>query len=390
MDQRPRKCQSRSLKLIPKIFFLIICLVSGLFSQNEINRVYRYNDAIVTFENSVQRPVLLMNIRNDSLLLLENRLQKWYSYKDLEQIQVQSHANPASANWAGFFSGIWLGNFIFYRAESHGNNSTNPTALMTRDYPEGIGMIAINAVFAIAGLGVASVFSPKMINTEYKFSSDNQQKFGDWQIFKSEMQFSARRLQKKLHLQINTGGLTNRVLNTYQEQMIDIEESRQASYFNVLRRIQAQYSIYDNIRIGFALVNQGEPTIIMENFPFNWPVQIDYDAVGYYGTIAYSINPKMSLTNFELVAGLGVGSGKSDLKFSESEHQIYSYSDSYASIMLFAELHAYLSDFFSICFGVDYCTSPSQLIPAIEEINLEEEKISFGNSSFGFGFSYHF
>jgi hypothetical protein len=395
MDQRTIKFRSGSLKKTLQLLSLILGYSTIAFCQNTIIKEYRYNDATVTFNDNTERAVLLMNISNDSLLLLANGYQSWYSYKNLDNISVKSLASPASANWAGFFTAIWLGNFLFYRAEAEGPGNSEPTALMTRDYPEGVGAIGINALFGVVGMAVANVFSPVNISTGYSLSGDEENKLEKWQDFKSEMQGVGRRSQNRFHLQIQTGILSQRVLHTYQKYLLDYSGVyyRQVSYFNVLRKLEANYAVYNNLRLGLALIHQGEPSISGSSPQGEYaPVsmKIKYNAVGYYGTVAYAIVPKEKLTALELVIGAGLGSLSSDLEFLVLNKSVYSFSGNYTSLTIFAELHVYLSDFFSLSLNADYCNSPEQAIPAIEELYINEEKVTFGNSSFGFGLGYHF
>lgn len=394
MDQRTIRGQSGSLRKLSLALVMILGIPGIVFCQNTIVKKYRYNDVIVTFNDDSLQSALLMNISNDSLLLMRDGIQNWYPYTKLNHIAVKSQASSATAVWAGFFSGIWLGNFLFYKSDS--DEYDDPTALMTRDYPEGIGAIGINALFGVVGMAIGNIFSPANVTSRYSFSGDDQDKYQNWQYFRAEMQGHGRRLTNLWHLQIQTGSISHRVLSTYEKYIPDSPNDyyyRTASYFNVFRKLQLCYSLTDNIRFGAALIHQGEPSIRGSLNRYDYPYQyvtIKYDAVGYYGTVAYAIAPREKLTALELVVGAGVGSLKTNLEFLEGHQQVYLLSGSYTSITLYAELHIYLSDFFSLALTADFCNSPEETIPAIEELNINEEKVTFGNSSFGIGLGYHF
>jgi len=215
MDQRTNKFHSGSL-IISKYFFGFVFAFNTLgFCQNNIIKEYRYNDAIVTLEDHTERSVLLMNMNNDSLLLLENGDQNWYSFNSINGISVKSMARSSSANWLGFFSGIWLGNMLFYRSESGRPGESVPTALMTRDYPEGVGAIAMNALFGVAGMAIANLLSPTNVSTGFDFSGDKDECYREWQYFKAIMQGDAASSRKRSHFQIQTSSLRS----FYQEQI---------------------------------------------------------------------------------------------------------------------------------------------------------------------------
>jgi len=398
MDQRTNFFNSDTVMRTLNLVLLNIAITGQIFAQSTITEKYRYNDANIVLTDSTERSVLLMNIKNDSLLVLQDKSQIWYSYQNLKSVSVQHYTRSTGAGWMGFFSAIWLGNLLFYQSGS-GMEYNEPTGLMTTDYPEGFGAIAINALFGTVGFILTQAFSPDLSESKYNLTNGQNEKYDDWQIFKSEMQGSSLIRRNRFRLQIRTGSLTNKVLDTYQKYFPDRNSYSYyfASDFNILRRIQLNYSLKNKIQIGLAFVNQGEPTISGPSpdgdFPSQW-VQVKYDAVGYYLTLGYAVDPFQNSKVFELLAGGGIGYLRSNLAFQDAgfpiNSPIYELKDKYLGTMLYAELMIYLADYFSLSVNFDYCASSVQTIPAIEQLNIPEETVTLGNSSFGFGIAYHF
>jgi len=395
--------------------WLILCVSqSVLFSQDSdstqaisklVHRDYRYNSIIITMLDGSKKSGLIADISKDSLIILSQGTREGIAVSDARKVSFYGPVNRSGSVWAGFFTGMYLGNVLFYQQDeghySYSGAKDEPFALATRDYPEDIGAIGVNAFFGFVGMSIAYLASGGERQISFSFGEEPQDRKNEWTNFYNYLMGEAGGQNNSVHLTINMGSLSHRVLDSYTAAGTEfLYVYRYTSYLNFVRKIQISVEIYKRMRIGFLISFQGEPSVtgsVRNQDNSHSDISFRYDARGYYGTISYPVISRNVTTRFELNVGVGIGQVNPSLDigyniyshFTDQERR-FQYTESQLSAILLAELHYYITDHYSLLLAVDYCNSKEITITGNDEFQLPERKISFGNSSFGIGIGFHF
>jgi hypothetical protein len=158
---------------------------------------------------------------------------------------------------------------------------------------------------------------------------------------------------------------------------------------NLMRKIQAVYSVSSNVDIGAAYVFTGEPSFPWQRYkPGEYMVS---DLSGYFSYSGHGIYPifQYNLTNsfpslfFDVVAGGGPGIAKINNTIYQFESNKFTYhiiDKSIFSGYLFTNIRFRVNPTTLIALSADYVFLPEKK-PAIDFLNVKEE--SFSNFSYG-------
>jgi hypothetical protein len=396
-------------KLTIRLLLIGLILSQSLYSQessdeSNVIRKYLYNDITVILGDSALYTGFISDINTDSLLILAKGAEKSISYKDISNVTFTQPTNFNGSVWSGFFMGMYLGNVLFYQSDHfyYGYpNPDEPYALVTRDYPEQFGAIAINVLFGFAGMMVEYIITPYESGSTIDFSEDEAQRSEAWSSFYKKMTGVRVIPDTRVHFSITAGRLINRVLDPYTDGERQLMYSQRLSgYYNFVRKIQLSVDIFGNIRFGASLFFEGEPSVAGAYLTENkeeYSMVARYDAKGFYAAISYVLLPRKMLKNFELVVGAGIGQLAPKLKLRGSRYiyddeQLWKidYSTPQVSGILFAEFHYHMTDHFSLLYSIDISRSSEISVDGDENYGVPEQTFTFGNSSFGLGVGFHF
>ena len=162
-----------------------------------------------------------------------------------------------------------------------------------------------------------------------------------------------------------------------------------SSNLNLMRKIQAVYSVSENIDVGAAYVFTGEPSFPWQRYTPGEYMYIDLD--GYFKYSGYGIYPvvQYNLTNsfpslfFDVVAGGGPGVAKINYSISQFESNKYTIQTINKIIFsgyLFTNIRFRINPTTLLALSADYVFIPEKKFP-IDFLNIKAE--SFSNFSYG-------
>jgi hypothetical protein len=171
------------------------------------------------------------------------------------------------------------------------------------------------------------------------------------------------------------------------------------SEFNLLRKVQATYSVMPDVEVGVAFVWFSEPP----------QTSFGYETLGNDNTKYYSVYQTFGATEKYIVAlykplyhmldsrldfKVGGGFGAASIDYSRrttvSGNSFFNVADNSLAAYLFGELEFELVDGLSIGVVADKVFGPSRDAPAVPEAKIPAQTLRFDNTSVGFTISLHF
>ena len=162
-----------------------------------------------------------------------------------------------------------------------------------------------------------------------------------------------------------------------------------SSNLNLMRKIQAVYSVSDNVDVGAAYVFTGEPSFPWQRYKTGeyWYVDLDgyfkYSGYGIYPIFQYNLTNSFPSLFFDVVAGGGPGIAKINYSISQYESNKYTIQtiDKYIfSGYAFTNIRFRINPTTLIALSADYVFIPEKKFP-IDFLNVKAE--SFSNFSYG-------
>lgn len=340
---------------------------------------------------------LLAGIKNNSLVVRVDEKDEEIQLNNLKNVVIQKQKNKGLYSITGMILGVYVGNFIFSRAKEQ-------PSVYLRQGSE-LSYLLINAVFAGVGIKLGEVGSKMLEKGEevFIFTEDKEKKWQEWERLRRFI-IGDTYVTKKVHLNIHSAKVFANVSSHYRDLLDDpyhryySYEMRETNHINLMRRMQITYSLSKSFEVGTAMCWLGEPSLSGYKKPeYSYYIRQKLSTTGFYVVGIYKPLAKRLTRNISWKVGLGAGAAKVD--FSLKAH-----NDAYSDIVIeqhniskllvsgigFSELSFSLYDSVSLGLMADYAYIPQQQIPEMTVSALLAQKLSFGNSSIGISFGFHF
>jgi len=357
-----------------------------------------YNIVTILDKNENITRGFLIGLRSDSILILKNKKTIGIAIFDMIHISIDTdHSNWISFT-TGAFLGMYLGNLIFFQAENQ------PTAYWSA-HDEG-GKVAASLFFAFIGGGIGYMVDLGLEKSDESFDLSGEGNHRMKEVERLKKFLLSDETTKQVHVTVQFAQVGTR----YSE----IEELSNSSYpsyspfdevtsFNLLRKLQVTYSLYNALDIGGAISWFGEPqTIWFSNHYYSeqqaYHGTQSYEGTGYYAVASYHPLKSVFSSSISWIIGGGIGLGNVNYDFINvvdsgvfpdvsSDSTIVKINESMFSGLIFTEFDFYLFDELSLGLAIDYVYLPEEM-EAIPELDID--KRSLGNFSIGATIGLHF
>jgi hypothetical protein len=336
---------------------------------------------------------LLIGIERNALIIRVGKKDEKIPFRNLTKVMIEAKKKKNIHVLYGMLAGIYLGNYIFYRA------ANQPADYMKRIDYNPSRFITGNVLFGIAGAGLGLLAGAVFEKSEriFNFTGSAQKRQTEWERMRRFI--TGERSLKKVHLSIQGGHVFTQIIPQYSNLQqsndyyyYDYDYRGRANNFNLMRKFQLTISPKKYFEVGFALYWLGEPSL------YSVPVKTNtkgYYAVGICKPLLWKL-PKGLVWN--IGGGLGVAkvnfnlyhtqySGYPTYETVTTEHNI---SKTRFSSFVFTELNFFLQDTLSLGLAADYAFVPSDNAPAIPAAGIPAQKLRFSNGSIGFSLGLHF
>lgn len=387
------------------IVLLIILLISfsmELLGQNDIENVKMkeelilanpqllHNIVVVTDKQGNANRGFLIGLKADTILFSRQNEQYRYSLKDLISVTIDVEPSNTKGLLIGGVIGAYIANIAILRAEYQ-------TFAYMSDH-ELWRSVIFSFLFGAAGGSIGYLIEANSAKVEIDFIFSDDQKKWESEFERFRRFIMGTEKEKLLHISIQLSQVSTRL-----SELADAEHYYyyDVTNFNLMRKFDITYSVFNKINLGLAICWFGEPSF--EDWSFeelNYTsilVQQKYEGIGYYAVGTYEpfqgFSPDVSWK-----FGLGIGLGNIDYhlntlkeNYIEGEYLAESFetkiSKNIFSGILYTNLDFYLNNVLSLGFSADYVYL-AKTMPAIPELNVG--KSNFGNYSLGINISLNF
>jgi len=340
----------------------------------------------------------LVGLRSDSLLLINNKKTFGIAIADIIHISIEKDHSNLMLFTSGAFLGMYLGNLIFFQAESQ------PTAYWSGGDEEG--KLAASLLFAFIGGGIGYIVDLGLEKSDETFdlSGENSQRMKEVERLKKFL-FSDE-TTKQVHVTVQFAQIGTRyseVEGLSNSPYPSHSHYNEVTSFNLLRKLQVTYSLFNSLYVGGAISWFGEPRANWFSNYFYSEQQSyqgaqSYEGTGYYAVASYQPLKSVFSSSISWKIGAGIGLGNVNYEFLNvvttgsypnriSDSTIVKINESMFSGLLFTEFDLYLFDEFSLGLVIDYIYLPKEMEP-IQQLGIDKRNL--GNFSIGATIGLHF
>ena len=357
-----------------------------------------YNIATILDEKDNITRGFLVGLRSDSLFLIKNKKTFGIAISDIIHISIDMDHSNWMLFTSGAFLGMYLGNLIFFQSEFQ------PTAYQSGGDEEG--KIAASLLFAFIGGGIGYIVDLGLEKGDESFDLSEEGNQRMKEVEKLKKFLLSDETTKQVHVTVQLAQVRTR----YSE-IEGLSNSSYSSYspynevtsFNLLRKLQITYSLFNYLDVGVAISWIGEPqsnwfSNSFYSFQQSYIGTQSYDGTGYYAVAAYHPFKSVFSSSFSWIIGAGIGLGNVNYDFinvvnsgsfpnASSDSTIVKINKSMFSGLIFTEFDLYLFDEFSLGLVIDYVYLPEEM-KAIPELGIDKRNL--GNFSIGATIGLHF
>ncbi len=389
----------RKMNVILSLSLFITFCGPGYSQESSTNSIYvkdlefidkdlLYSLVILQEKNGEFSTGFLIGLRSDTLVIHSKDQNRAIAINDLISISIET---KGKGGMRGVAIGGILGTYVFFLAFMQAESE--PFAYWQNDSPGGQAILSLLGTLLGGAVGYAIDLSTGESTEIFNFSGDDVNRSEELQRLKEFL--TGNKSPSKIHMNFQLAQVSTR-LSESENNINDYYYSyRNVTSFNLLRRIQLTYSIFDELEIGGAVCWFGEPSLNWYSYFNNTQEGSSgyqtYEGTGFYAMAVY--NPFYSIfpATISWKVGVGIGIGNVGYEFSEYYTQgdttIASIKRSLFSAVLYSQFDLYIYDSFSIGFVADYVYLPED-IPGIPDLDISSRNL--GNFSFGFTLGLHF
>jgi hypothetical protein len=330
----------------------------------------------------------LIGLKSDTLVIHEKDTNRNIAIKNLASISIETRNKGGMQGVAiGGILGTYLTYLAFWQTENE------PFAYYQNESAFGQALVSLLGTLLGSGVGYLIDKSSEENTEIFDFSGNDKSKTEEFRRLKKFL--TGYESASKIHLNFQLSQVSTR-LSEMGNNEDDYYSYRDVTSFNLLRKIQLTYSIFDDLEIGGAVSWFGEPSMSWYNYTSGTNENSyggqTYEGVGFYAMAVYKPFHSFFSETFTWKVGAGIGSGNVDYEFIEYDYTqgdttIMNINKTLFSAILYTQFDLFLYDRFSIGFVADYVYLPEE-IPGISELDISSRNL--GNFSFGFTLGLHF
>lgn len=349
----------------------------------------------------------LIAVEDDYILLLTSRDEEKIGFQNINRIMLAGDSKPST----GLIHGVILGCYLGLNLSCADNSQ--PVGYLRGDRFSFWGLVAVMGACGFAGGYIGSLVDA---------GSDAKEEFFDFTGSEWQRRAEQKRLRKvwkansgerNIHVSLQGSQVYSSVVlqDAFSNQATS---SSDLSGFNLLRKIQATYSVQSDIELGAAVLFFGQPRQDVEKREYPASGNPRYigstqilKAVGGY--VIGAIEPFHGLLNkwLGITAGGGFGiamidysregrihqmayiNGSWQVPYSPTETLTFRSSDTHLSGFLYGEVRVRCDDGLSAGLNIDHVFAPSATVPADPLLGTSAQSLNFGNTSVGFVIVFH-
>jgi hypothetical protein len=355
-------------------------IVSDSVSYREVKSDLFHNAVKITFKDGTVLHCYLRGIKDDALFVSDKKSILKVPLSEVIKIGID---NSYIAGWS--LGGLYLGQCVFFSWVGVPNSSP---VYWNID----MGFI-YRGIFSLLSLGagvVACAITHGIEGDEiFNFTGSKEQVNAETERL-MEFLLVDNPVKNKFQLSFETAFVNttySKAKNTIEYD--DGDFSPASTKLNLMRKIQAVYSVSENVDVGAAYVFTGEPSFSWARYvPTEYMVSdmngnFTYTGHGIYPIIQYNLTNLFPSLFFDVVAGGGPGIAKINYNISQFElnkNIIHTIDKNLFSGYLFTNIRFRINPTTLIALSADYVFIPEKKFP-IDYLNIKAE--SFSNFSYG-------
>ncbi|MBI5463601.1 MAG: hypothetical protein HY966_01450 [Ignavibacteriales bacterium] len=347
----------------------------------------------------------IVDVKDDHLVLLTNRSEEVVPFSEVSRIIVRTTASSGRGVLYGAVLGGYVGMLAFGTEQNSGGYLSSGSS---RVFGFLVGVLPSLALGAGLGYLIDSGPSEKEELIEFTGSTDSRRNA----IARLRSGLGRTDSHQRIHVsfqgsQVNPSIPPLELPSQYHSSAYDGYTN-----FNILRRLQATYSIVPEVELGAGIVWFGQPEKMgsgYENLSNNqsrsWYSRQKFEANGKYVMVSYK--PFVSVLDRQFSINVGGGLGIASVDYlrditistydytstsgqSAPQYSSFAVVDGFPSGYLYGELQFNLDEHLSLALMADKVFTPSKESPPVPEAQIPQQALAFGNSSFGFSIGLHF
>jgi hypothetical protein len=360
-----------------------------------IDKDILYSLVIAQDKNGNFSTGFLIGLKSDTLVIHVKDQNRDIAINDLILLSIET---KGKGGMRGVAIGGILGTYLFFLAFMQAEYE--PFAYWQNESPGGQAILSLVGTLLGSAVGYAIDKTTAEDAEIFNFNGNDRDRIEEFQRLKDFL--TGKESASKLHLNFQLSQVSTRLSESENNRDDYYYSYRDVTSFNLLRKIQLTYSIFDALEIGGAVSWFGEPSV--QWYPGSSGTgeivsgEQTYEGYGFYATAVYNPFHLFFSETFAWKIGAGIGSGNVDYEFTASKeifHPYYTFVDttiasinkSLFSAILYTQFDLFLYDRFSIGFVADYIYLPEE-IPGIPELDISSRNL--GNFSFGLTLGLHF
>jgi hypothetical protein len=358
-------------------------IISDSVSYQEVKSCLFHNPINITFKNDTVLHCYLRGIKDDALFVSDKKSILKVPLSEVIKIAVD---DSYIAGWT--IGGLYLGQCVFFSWVGVPNAApvywNVDMAFLYRGFFSllslGAGVVACAITHEIEG------------NEIFSFTGSKEEVNAEIEKL-TEFLLVDKPVKNKFQLSFESAFVNTTYSNTKNSDVYKEENfSPVPTKFNLMRKIQAVYSVSSNVDVGAAFVFTGEPSFTWQRYTGVSEGSVDlvgnssYSGYGIYPVFQYNLTNSFPSLFFDVVAGGGPGIAKISQSISQYESNKYTYHSIDKIIFtgyLFTNVRFRINPTTLIALSADYVFIPEKKLP-IDYLNIKAE--SFSNFSYGISF----
>ncbi|MBI5473414.1 MAG: hypothetical protein HY961_13800 [Ignavibacteriae bacterium] len=376
---------------------IILCLFMGqpLFGQAQVKNSAIKEALIFRPDQDVIRGKLL-EIRQDAIVVLSSERERAVPFSGISRIILTYDRRAGGGPVIGAILGGYAGVLVLAHAENRGGFVESPNS---SEYL----LIVAPSIALGAGLGYLVDQAPAQTEEAFDFTGGEESRVRE----KSRLIAAATQetRESKVHVSFQGSHIYSHMPKTGP----DAYPTKKLSMFNILRKVQATYSLLPELEAGVAFVWFDEPpqsSYSSEYSTNNLNKSISrsqtFKGAGKYLVALYKPFPQFLDPRVGIKVGGGIGTAGIDFlqttsiwtyaQGGTSQHRSssFSVSENVFVTYLFGQLEFELFDGLSVGLVADKVFGPTRKAPAVPEVNVPAQELRLDNASLGFNIILHF